>query len=111
MVILTNTFSLNMLNLDMEWNISVKPLTFRQVKRMIEKAKNRKAFNSFIRNEDLARCLSKILETEIPCNYDTFQLLPFQVLIVVLYAEERLPAGATEFPVNTELRFVKITIS
>lgn len=101
---LCNAFSLQMLNLNEESNIKIKPVTVEQVKEILEDG-----FVSAIGHEDTANVLSDILEISIPCNRINISLEKGDTIIVAQFVGGRLPVGATKLPDNLKLKFLLVT--
>ncbi|AFK94239.1 MULTISPECIES: STIV orfB116 family protein [Thermoanaerobacterium] len=105
-VILSNAFSLQMLNLQGKSNIEVEPLTFDEVRRILSKD-----FVSAIGHQDTANVLSDLLGFDVPCNRINVHLTQNDVLVVAQLVGGRLPEGSTKLPDGFAFQFVKVTIN
>ena len=108
--ILSNAFSLNMLNVLMpaagySHSINVKTLYMDEVKDILEDG-----FESSIGHADIAAILSEMLEIEVTPNRRNDNLLPGDVLIVAQYIGPRLAEGATSLPEGAEIRFFRVRV-
>lgn len=103
--ILCNAFSLQMLNLDCENNVNVKPISQTETAVMLEKG-----FESAIGHESTADVLSNKLKFEVQTNRANIKLDGDTELIVAQFVGGRLPEGAKTLPDNMQIKFVLVSL-
>ena len=101
--ILGNAFSLQMLNLAVESNVSICPVTAAEVAES--------GAESVIGHADTANVVSGILGKEVPMNRVSVKLNPGDILYVAQVTGGRLPEGATTLPEGMDITFVKVMLS
>ena len=105
MIILSNAFSLQMLDLEQKQQVEITPLT--QVE-TIELLKN--DFTSAVGHADTANVLTDLLKITVPANRINVSLTNNDILIVAQLIGGRLPEGSTTLPEGYSLKFVKVTL-
>jgi hypothetical protein len=103
--ILSNAFSLQMLDLQRTSNVEVTPMTLDEVRQIL-----REGFVSAIGHQDTAAVLSDMLGLDVPCNRITVHLTPDDVLAVAQLVGGRLPEGSTKLPDGFTFQFVKVRV-
>ena len=101
MNVLSNSFSLNMLD--------IKDFSLLQVKRVMG-SEVPKDVVSAVGHQDTARVLGKLLGFEVECKRTTIKLEMGDVLYVGQYSGPRLPEGATELPEGAQIDFYRIIV-
>lgn len=104
-MILANSFSLQMLDLEKHSLVEVTPLTMQEVKELLGSD-----FVSAVGHQDTAGILSGILEVNVPFNRINVTLTPGDVLIVAQLTGGRLPEGSTTLPDGIEFKFLKVVL-
>lgn len=102
-IYLGNAFSLQMLELNEEVNVSVSPVCSSEVATS--------NFTSIIGHEDTASVLSSMLMMEVPFNRASVSLKEGDILYVAQLTGGRLPEGSTTLPSGFNIKFLKVTIS
>ena len=105
MIYLSNAFSLQMLNLSQENNLTITPLKVGEVKEMLSGT-----FINSIGHTDTANVLSNELGFYIDSNRINISLTNNDILIVAQLIGGRLPEGSTTLPEGYSLKFVKVTL-
>ena len=98
---LSNAFSLQMLNLETNTTVSVKPVLPGDIPEDTE---------SCIGHADTAAVVSNILGREVPMNRANVHLDQGDVLYVAQITGGRLPEGATTLPEGFSLKFLKVEV-
>lgn len=105
MIFLGNAFSLQMLNIEKEVSINIKPLSKEEFKSELGKE-----FTSAVGHADTAHVLSEELQVEVPMNRVFVSLGKDDTLLVAQLIGGRLPEGATTLPEGFEFKFLKVTL-
>lgn len=103
--ILSNAFSLQMLDLQRTSNVEVEPLTLDDVKSLLNEG-----FISAVGHQDTANVLSDMLGLGVPCNRINVRLTPDDTLVVAQLVGGRLPEGSTKLPDGFTFQFVKVRV-
>ena len=103
MYIVSNAFSLNMVNSDC--TITLKMLSLNEVSGILGNYR----FRSIVGHNDTAVLFSNVLGVHIPCNRETF-LLKNETLIVGQYKGPRLEEGATKLPQDASIKWMQVEI-
>jgi len=103
--ILSNAFSLQMLDLQRTSNVEVEPLTLDEVKSLLKEG-----FVSAVGHQDTGAVLSDMLGLDVPCDRINVHLTPDDVLVVAQITGGRLPEGTTSLPLGFTLKFVKVRV-
>ena len=103
MYIISNAFSLNMVNSDC--TITLKNISLNEVLGTLIAYK----FKSIVGHNDTAVLFSNVLGVHIPCNRETF-LLKNETLIVGQYKGPRLEEGTTKLPENSSIKWMQVEI-
>jgi len=103
--ILSNAFSLQMLDLQGTSSVQVTPLTLDEVRQILKKG-----FISAVGHQDTATVLSDMLGLDVPCNRINVHLTPDDVLVVAQLVGGRLPEGSTKLPDGFSFQFVKVRV-
>ncbi len=106
MIILSNAFSLQMLDLEEKQQVEITPLT--QVE-TIEVLKGND-FTSCIGHPDTASVLSEYLGLDVKMNRINVSLTNNDILIVAQLTGGRLPEGSTTLPEGFSFKFLKVII-
>jgi hypothetical protein len=106
MIYLSNAFSLQMLNLSQENNLTITPLKVGEVKEMLSGT-----FINSIGHTDTANVLSNELGFYIDSNRINISLTNNDILIVAQLTGGRLPEGSTTLPDGFEFKFAKVTVT
>lgn len=104
-MILANAFSLQMLDLTVEHQISITPLTIGEVRNLLSGG-----FTSAIGHPDTAAVVGDIIGFDVPMNRINISLDTGTTLIVAQLTGGRLPEGATTLPEGFSITFVKVKI-
>lgn len=105
MIYLSNSFSLQMLNLD-ELNIlETTPLQLEEVKKLLSND-----FISAVGHQDTAAVLTTTLGIDIPMNRTSISLSTSDILVVAQLTGGRLPEGSTTLPEGFEFKFIKVKL-
>lgn len=105
MILVSNAFSINMLNDYTYYTLTVNNLKIEEVKELL---KNKK-FKSVVGHENTSILLSKLLDIEIKYNRETVNLsLGRDELLVCQYSGPRLEEKVEELPKNSKIRFYYI---
>lgn len=103
--ILSNAFSLQMLDLQRTSNVQVTPMTLDEVRQILKEG-----FISAVGHQDTSAVLSDILGLDVPCNRINVHLTPDDVLVVAQLVGGRLPEGSTKLPDGFTFQFVKVRV-
>ncbi len=103
--ILSNAFSLQMLDLQRASNVEVTPMTLDEVKSLLSRG-----FISAVGHQDTGAVLSDMLGLDVPCNRINVHLTPDDVLVVAQLVGGRLPEGSTKLPDGFTFQFVKVRV-
>lgn len=121
MIILSNAFSLQMLDTSLVSNIKITPIAVQDVKELfctshvgftpkpIDWSKDW-AVQSCVGHQDTANVLSNILGSIVPCNRVSVHLNPKDILVVAQIVGGRLQEGATSLPQGVEMQFLVVEI-
>lgn len=101
-IYLGNAFSLQMLDGNVQQNITVCPVPIEEVK-MTD-------FESVIGHADTAAVVSTLLGKEVPCNRASIHLEAGDILYVAQVVGGRLPEGSTTLPEGFSLAWLKVTV-
>lgn len=102
--IITNAFSINMLNRGGQ-DIAYVPITPQGVKNLLKNEK----WESAIGHADTAAVVSSVLGVTIPANRASIKLTKGKTsLIVAQYTGPRLPEGTTTLPEGAEIEFWQV---
>ena len=108
-IIITNAFSLNMLNFNAD--VKIRNLTAEQAKNLIEEnAAHGGLHRSAIGHADMAAVASEALGMHIPMNRSTVELVSGDMLLVAQYSGPRLPEGATTLPEGATIKWMTVSI-
>jgi hypothetical protein len=102
--IISNAFSLQMLNLAVNNTVSVKPLT------VSEAADFAKSAESSVGHGDVAAVMTSELGLSVVSNRRNDRLEAGDQLLVGQFTGGRLPEGATTLPEGVSLTWVLVTI-
>ena len=103
MYIISNAFSLNMIEKDC--TITLKNISLNEVLGTLSTYK----FKSIVGHNDTAVLFSNVLGLHIPCNRETF-ILKNETLIVGQYKGPRLEEGATKLPQNSSIKWMQVEL-
>jgi hypothetical protein len=101
-IILTNAFSLNMLDDDCQLDIFT--LNIDQVKLILKQI----PWESAIGHADTAAMVGNLLGIDIPCNRVTITMEQGNPIIVAQYVGPRLPEGTTVLPEGSNIIFKRV---
>ncbi len=104
-IILSNAFSLQMLNLDKQSNIQIQPITSQEVQQILQQG-----FISAVGHQDTANVLSNILGVPVSANRININFRKDTILIVAQLTGGRLPEGAVALPDGFSFKFVKVIL-
>lgn len=104
-IILSNAFSLQMLDLQRTSNVQVTPMTLDEVRQILKEG-----FISAVGHQDTSAVLSDMLGLDVPCDRINVHLTPDDVLVVAQITGGRLPEGTTSLPFGFTLKFVKVRV-
>ena len=104
-IILSNAFSLQMLDLQTKSNIEIVPMELKEVQQVLKNG-----FVSAVGHQDTATVLTDMLKVDVEYNRINVNLNSNDVLIVAQITGGRLPEGTTSLPLGFTLKFVKIRI-
>lgn len=105
MIYLANSFSLQMLNLNMVSTVVTTPLTEEEVKEILSQG-----FVSAVGHADTANVLTTTLGLNIPMNRINISLTPGDVLVVAQLVGGRLPEGSTTLPEGFSFKYAKVVL-
>lgn len=105
MIYLANSFSLQMLNLNMVSTVVTTPLTEEEVKEILSQG-----FVSAVGHADTANVLTTTLGLNIPMNRVNISLTPGDVLVVAQLTGGRLPEGSMTLPEGFSFKYVKVVL-
>lgn len=108
-IIISNAFSLQMLNLDVDNDIQICHVRIEDVKAFL--ADNNNNFVSAIGHVDTANVVSSILGVPVPMNRINVKLTQNDSLIVAQIVGGRLPEGATTLPEGFKIKFVEVQLT
>ncbi|MBE0069922.1 STIV orfB116 family protein [Thermoanaerobacterium thermosaccharolyticum] len=103
--ILSNAFSLQMLDLQRASNVEVTPMTLDKVRQILKEG-----FISAVGHQDTAAVLSDMLGLDVPRDRINVHLTPDDVLVVAQLVGGRLPEGSTKLPDGFSFQFVKVRV-
>lgn len=106
MIFLGNAFSLQMLNIEKEVKVNIKPLSKEEFKSELGEE-----FVSAVGHADTAQVLSEELQVEVPMNRVFVSLGKDDTLLVAQLIGGRLPEGAITLPEGFEFKYFKVTLS
>lgn len=101
-IFLGNAFSLQMLDCNVQHNITVCPASIEDVKKT--------DFESVIGHQDTAAVVSNLLGKEASCHRASIHLDAGDILYVAQVTGGRLPEGATTLPEGFNLSWLKVTV-
>ena len=99
---LSNSFSLNMINVEDFTMIRVRRINFSDVPK--------KNIISIVGHQDTARIVSEILGCEVPVNRVSISIEEGDYLYIAQYKGPRLPEGATQLPEGATIEFFEVTL-
>lgn len=99
MIVITNAFSINMLQNSM--NVSFTQISLATAKRIVEKDDTRSA----VGHADIAAIMSSLLGIYIPASRSTIEFSGINPMLVGQYRGPRLPEGATSLPENANVEW------
>lgn len=102
MVYLTNSMSLQMLDLTTSHTVKVTPVTETEIREANPK--------SIVGHQDTANVLATLLGVEVPMNRECVSLKGGDTLYVGQLTGGRLPEGATTLPAGFVIAFVRVDI-
>jgi len=104
-VILSNAFSLQMLDLEEMQDVRIKPISLNVTKIIMSNG-----FVSAIGHQDTANVISNMLGVQVDNNRINVSLNYDTILIVAQIVGGRLPEGSTELPDGFNIKFVKVEL-
>lgn len=104
-MILSNAFSLQMLDLKNEHKILVTPLTIGEVRSLLAGG-----FTSAVGHPDTASVVGDMLGLDVKPNRINISLDSDTTLVVAQLTGGRLPEGATTLPDGFDIQFVKVEV-
>ena len=108
-VIISNAFSLNMLDLEVGiTDLQICPASPDVIRQEVEEEGG---FTSVVGHADTAAVFSSLLGLDVPCNRATFQLEEGVTLFVGQYKGPRLPEGATTLPEGAKVEWAMVLIA
>lgn len=108
--IISNAFSLNMLDLNDLVKLWISPVSLEDVRSKVAYEKRRGRFVSAVGHSEIASLLTGLLGTYIPYNRVTVRLRPYDDLVVAQYIGPRLTEGTTELPPGSTIKFALVRV-
>lgn len=99
---ITNAFSLQMLDLDKEYTITIKPIDKEDIFSL--------SLQSAIGHIDTANVVSNELNKTLHMNRVNIKLMPGESIIVAQLTGGRLPEGSTTLPEGFAIKYILVTI-
>lgn len=110
MFYITNSFSLNMIQENVEYGEIVFATVVDPVEFIRETETRHGKAVSAVGHADTAALFSCVLETEVPAARTSVALTPADVLLVGQYKGPRLPEGATELPEGSKIVWYHVAL-
>ena len=101
-MLITNTFSLQMLDLNYNNLINITPITLKELQ------EKKDCLVSAIGDEDVAAVLSNLIGKTFLTRRVSIKLENSQPIIVANLIKGEIPKGATTLPENTQFKFVMV---
>ena len=105
-MLLSNAFSLQMIDLSKPGSISVKPLSVNETIVLFKES----GLESCVGHAEAAAKLSGILGIDVTMNRKSTLLTTGQSIVVAQVTGGRLPEGALTVPAEYEIKFLLVTI-
>jgi hypothetical protein len=104
-MILSNSFSLNMLESGFQGNIAVKEVSLEEARALLSEG-----YESAVGHVDTAAIFSNLLGVPVPANRATIRLQPGARLLVGQYRGPRLEDGATSLPPGASIGWYLVEV-